>query len=114
MTVRTINIAKEFTDFPAGRSSKNDPYSGEAFRDKYLIPALEQDQIIEIDFDGVFACPPGFLEEAFGGVIRHYSHDVNYCTARIRFKPASKTKYQNYIDVANKFMQDAIERIEGC
>jgi hypothetical protein len=49
------------------------PYSGEEFRNTYLLPWLddlgEQEEAI-IDFKGTVVYSPSFLEESFGGAIR--------------------------------------------
>ena len=68
-----INIAEEFTDSPGARFRKDGEFSGEQFREDLLIPrlnTLKPDEILEINFDGVFGFPPSFLEEAFGGLMR--------------------------------------------
>lgn len=65
-----INIANEFSVFPGGRTSEDGPYSGEEFRTKILIPALETKQNINIELDGTRGYDSSFLEEAFGGLIR--------------------------------------------
>jgi hypothetical protein len=67
----TINIANQFSRYPAGRYEKDGPYTGEVFRDEHLIPALKAgDGRIVIEFDGTRGLASSFLEEAFGGLIR--------------------------------------------
>ncbi|ATB63832.1 DUF4325 domain-containing protein [Pseudomonas mosselii] len=46
-------------------------YSGEAFRENILIPNLEQYEIITLSLDGGCGYGSSFLEEAFGGLVRH-------------------------------------------
>lgn len=69
-----INIAKDFSITPGGRTIKEGDYSGELFRDTILIPkyrqAVENNEILEIDFDGTFGYSPSFLDEAFGGLVK--------------------------------------------
>lgn len=66
----TIQIAKDFSRYPAGRTTKDGPFSGELFRKKFLEPNItSQDQII-IDLDGARGYGSSFLEEAFGGLVR--------------------------------------------
>jgi len=76
--IKTIVVAKDFTDAPGARFRDDGPYSGQAFREDCLIPALEElgeDEILTIDFDGAYGYPPSFLEEAFGGLVRKYGDD---------------------------------------
>lgn len=79
MTVKTINIAKDYSRYPAGRYAKDGPASGEDFREKFLIPAIAgNDEFIEVIFDGARGLASSFLEEAFGGLVRrgHSSEEV--------------------------------------
>lgn len=68
--MKTISLARDFTKFPAGRYKDDGPYSGELFREQYLIPALKSDETIAIDLDGARGYGSSFLEEAFGGLVR--------------------------------------------
>lgn len=65
-----VNIAKDFTRFPAGRYKRNGATSGEDFRERFLEPALQKGEHITVNFDGTVGYGSSFLEEAFGGVIR--------------------------------------------
>lgn len=71
MNTVTINIASQFSRYPAGRYKADGPYSGEAFRDDFLIPKLRQsDTRIVVQLDGARGLASSFLEEAFGGLVR--------------------------------------------
>lgn len=65
-----INIARDFSPYPAGRFMSDGPGSGEEFRDKMLLPALEGGEHVTVIIDGVKGMPVSFMEEAFGGLIR--------------------------------------------
>lgn len=65
-----VNIAKDFTRFPAGRYKVNGDTSGEAFREKFLEPALKAGEHVTVNFDGTVGYGSSFLEEAFGGLVR--------------------------------------------
>ena len=75
-----INIAKDFSNIPGGRYKKDDPYSGEEFRDNILIPkyneAKEKGEKLHIDMDGCYGFPSCFIEEVFGALVRK-THDNN-------------------------------------
>ena len=78
-----IDIARDFSETPAGRTVDDGPYSGERFRDQFLIPKLEKatktDPLV-VSIDGLEGYASSFLEEAFGGVIR----STTYTYAKLR------------------------------
>ncbi len=76
-----ITVAVDFSDVPDGRTPADSDFSGERFREELLIPkykeAREKGEMLDIDFDGCYGCPPSFLEEAFGGAVRvHGMEDI--------------------------------------
>jgi hypothetical protein len=85
----TINVRLEFSRYPAGRYAKDGPYTGEAFRNKLLIPALNagKDGIV-VEFDGTRGLGSSFLEEAFGGLVRKEGFDKEMLLARFEFHSA--------------------------
>ena len=68
--MNTIDIAKDFTRYPAGRNRKDGPFSGQAFRENLLVPALSDNRPIRLMMDGTRGYGSSFLEEAFGGLVR--------------------------------------------
>lgn len=68
--MQTINIANHFSRYPAGRIPSDGPYSGELFRDNFLVPVLKTNEKVIIEMDGTRGYGSSFLEEAFGGLIR--------------------------------------------
>ena len=66
MSVCSFSIAKDFSRYPGGRLRVRGPYSGEEFRDDFLIPRLNEFEVLEIDLDGVVGYPPSFIDESFG------------------------------------------------
>lgn len=65
-----INVAQDFSRHPAGRFLADGPFSGEAFRRKFLEPAFKKGEQIRIVLDGARGYGSSFLEEAFGGLVR--------------------------------------------
>jgi len=61
-------------EYQGPRFIKLGPFSGELFRDSFLLPWLEKygdkENTLEIDFTGTTVYTPSFLEEAFGGAVR--------------------------------------------
>lgn len=74
---KIICVSKDFTKTPGARYKTEGPFSGEEFREKYLVPAYEkaeqENETIIVDLDGGYGYPTSFLEEAFGGLARIYS-----------------------------------------
>lgn len=66
----TVRVASDFSRHPAGRFLSDGPFSGEAFRRKFLEPNLGIDDRIVIELDGARGYGSSFLEEAFGGLVR--------------------------------------------
>jgi hypothetical protein len=65
-----INVASQFSRFPAGRYVEDGPFTGAKFRNDLLLPALKQQDDVTIELDGVVGYGSSFLEEAFGGLVR--------------------------------------------
>lgn len=68
----TISIADRFSRAPAGRYPTDGPHCGQNFRDNVLVPSLREANTVEIVLDGVDGFGSSFLEETFGGLLRHY------------------------------------------
>lgn len=74
--LKYINVAEEFSRYPAGRYLDDGPYSGQGFREQFLKPILDSNSTAEINLDGVRGYGSSFLEEAFGGLVRD-GYDVD-------------------------------------
>jgi len=87
--VINVNIARDFSRYPAGRHEQDGPYSGEVFRREILAPALQQpDEKVVIEFDGARGYGVSFLEEAFGGLVRYYKFSADELMERLELKSA--------------------------
>ena len=75
---QVISIPEDFTKFPGLRYERlTKGVSGERFRDKFLIPAIEEFGSITIILDGnIGDYLPSFLEECFGGLIRTKNYSL--------------------------------------
>ena len=67
----------DWTRYPAGRYRSDGPYTGEQWREDFLVPALRLAQgppktALEIDLSSVRGWGSSFFEEAFGGLARHH------------------------------------------
>lgn len=72
---RVIEIAEAFSRYPGPRYRAHGDFSGEQFRDEILADALSTaiavgDTVVVV-LDDVAGYGSSFLEEAFGGLVRH-------------------------------------------
>ena len=86
METSVINIAEQFTRFPAGRYRSDGPYSGQRFREDLLVPALREFAPVAVQLDGTMGYGSSFLEEAFGGLIRTESFEPKDLQKRIKLE----------------------------
>ena len=97
-----INVAHDFSRYPAGRYKTDGPFSGEGFREQHLEPIISANQEAVVDLDGTRGYGSSFLEEAFGGLVRagyptekiHSSFDLRSSDKSIIFE------IHDYIDNA--------------
>lgn len=68
--MKHINVATDFHRGPSGRYIADSNYSGERFREDFLVPALKQPDRVQVDFTDAKTPGSSFLEEAFGGIVR--------------------------------------------
>lgn len=73
--MKKINIGKDFSPDPSGRYYSDSTSSGEAFREKLLMPALRDllggEKITVILDDGVETYGSSFLTEGFANIVKY-------------------------------------------
>lgn len=105
MHTKTINIARDFSRYPAGRFPSDGPFNGQLFRENFLKPALHENDVIAVELDGTRGYGSSFLEEAFGGLVRArlISHDWVKKIKLISNDDSKINEIQGYIsDALNK------------
>lgn len=71
MDKKMIDVAREFSRYPAGRYHSDGPYNGQKFREEFLLPWLRDGATtIVVDLSNARGLGSSFLEEAFGGLVR--------------------------------------------
>lgn len=84
MSEKEIHVANDFYPRPSGRYEKDGKYTGEAFRENFLMPALDSIQNYDknstliVDFSDVTMAGSSFLEEAFGGLVRSRKYTKDF------------------------------------
>jgi hypothetical protein len=104
MSTAIINIAKQFSRFPAGRFLEDGPNTGARFRDELLRPALEKYDRVIVEMDGVVGYGSSFLEEAFGGLVRMGAFSKEEMHQKIELRSRLKSPVRDawdYIDSAD-------------
>jgi hypothetical protein len=107
--VHYIDLAKDFSEFPFGRTSPDDgEFTGQAFRDKILKPILDKLQAndkITVNLDGVIVgIGSSFLSESFGGLVKK-----GYITKEKLLDVLDiKCEDDVYRDEINKYINEAI------
>ena len=105
--MKTLFI-KDFSRFPGPRYERLGENSGEKFRDLFLIPALNENPDLVIDFDGVFGYGSSFLEEAFGGLVRKGIEREKL----EKLKKNLKSKDQYSIEEVISYIDDALRDLK--
>lgn len=65
-------IAKQFSRTVGGRKRANGTFSGEEFREDVARKLLELYHRVLFDLSGSAGYSSGFLDEAFGGLVKYY------------------------------------------
>lgn len=70
-----LNLA-EFSKFPSGRDDNDGDFNGKLYRETILGPAIveaiKSGSRVCVSLEGVLSFGSSFLEEAFGGLVRHH------------------------------------------
>jgi NAD(P)H-hydrate repair Nnr-like enzyme with NAD(P)H-hydrate epimerase domain len=108
MTTIKIHLGNDFSRTPGGRYEKDWLHSSaEEFRNKFLIPPLQQGNHVTVVLDGVYGVSTGFLEEAFGGVIRKLGPNVKNLLDIVSNDSPSRA------ETAKNLMAEELKR-QGC
>ena len=105
-TKMTIDIANNFAREPAGRTPVDGAYNGKTFREEYLIPALRDNDTVEVILDGTGGYGSSFLEEAFGGLVRHGHFNHEQLKEKLKLV-ANDKPYRRYKRLAERHIAEA-------
>lgn len=102
----TIDISKDYTKSPGGRYIREGLYSGEDFREKFLMPkyleATRSGETLTVILDGGYGYAPSFLEEAFGGLVRELGD------ARVADIIVVSEEEPELVEKVKKYIDDAL------
>ncbi len=99
-----IYIAQDYTKFPGSRLKSTGKGSGEEFRERFLLPAMEAGAPVTIVLDGAAGYPPSFLDEAFGGLVRH-GYTLAQIDTVLSFE--AEPSFQVYVRLIREYLEEA-------
>lgn len=97
----------DWSTVPFGRYDPIDgDFNGEKYRKDYLVPALKKGSV-NVILDGTAGYGSSFLEELFGGLVRHEAFTLKELEAKLTISGSGKyAVYErqcwNYINAATK------------
>lgn len=101
-----LDVAKDFSPRPSGRTRADGKFSAERFREDFLIPYYNDSDILEINLDGVEVMSAAFLEEAFGGLAAQSTGSLQTILGKMRIV----SRRRSYILTIKKYIQEALDR----
>lgn len=111
--MKNINIANDFSRYPAGRTRIDGPDNGERFRKELLLPrlqdAIKNRGILIVVLDGARSYGSSFLEEAFGGLVRCEGIQKADIKKHLKIE-AHDAPYVPYRDLILKYIKEAIPK----
>ena len=104
--MKQFQIGRDYSDAPAGRYRKDGPFSGERFREDFLIPELLKEDVVNVDLSGVAGYGSSFLEEVFGGLVRKWDGTKDEVSSKLQVIAPDPRK-ECYRLMVEKYMSDA-------
>lgn len=108
-----LKVLTEFTSCPGARYAVEGHNSGEKFRQELLYPrlleAIKQNTQLTVDLDGTAGYSCGFLEEAFGGLIRVNLLSLSEVN---QFLKLCSDEEPELLDEIQEYLEDAHESLQ--
>ncbi|WP_050767439.1 DUF4325 domain-containing protein [Aurantimonas manganoxydans] len=109
-----IDIGKDFSPFPGPRHRRHGRFSGEEFRQEFLVErlrsALAAGEPLVVVLDTVaLAYLNSFLEEAFGGLVRDEGFSAETVLRTIEFR-VTKPRFNKYKLMAERAIKEEGQR----
>lgn len=103
----TLDVSK-YTDTPIGRNALDGPKNGADYRDRYVIPAFDEYQMVKLDFTNTMGTTPSFLEEIFGGIVR----EKILTPQELKIRTDVIYKYESVRRNVIKYINEAAEKLK--
>lgn len=105
----TLKLA-DFSKFPSGRDDNDSDFNGKKYRDEILAPAIkaaiENDSQVIVSLHGVLSFGSSFLEEAFGGLVRHNIASASQLKRVLEIDPG-QASYERFKQVILEYIKSA-------
>jgi hypothetical protein len=108
--MKIVHIGQDFSPTPGGRFVKDGPFSGQAFRKRFLEPSVDTGEEVVVELDEVAGLPSSFLEEAFGGLYRRRNAQPERIKQFVKVK-TERAALQPYITLIERYMEEAAHRL---
>ncbi len=105
---KRIRVADDFSRYPAGRYPEDGPFSGQAFREEHLVPALNVPDTTKVFvlLDGVAGLGSSFLDEAFGGLVRSSGFTKEFLDERLQVE-TTESDLKDDVDLTHWYIDRA-------
>lgn len=84
-SIKNINVGVEFSETPIGRYAEDSDFSGQTFREEWLVPSLNNYLKVYVKIDEVEGYGSSFLDEAFGGLVRNNNFTIDDLKKKLFF-----------------------------
>ncbi|MBY7906184.1 STAS-like domain-containing protein [Vibrio fluvialis] len=102
-SIKKITVTVDFHPRPKGRYKKDAPgcefTAGEVFREKILVPALNENEHVIVDLTGYNRYGRSFLDEAFGGLISRAGFTKEQLDSKLTIQ---HDHVENFVTIANE------------
>ena len=102
MSVKHIDIGREFAKHLGARYREDGKNSGQQFREEVLEPAFADHDLVVIALDSIGGYSASFMEEAFGGVVRKFGLDA--VNSKLRFDAVERAYL---VPIIQQWMREA-------
>lgn len=110
--MKIYSVADEFTEDLGARYREDGDFTGEEFRDDYLLKeveaAIKGGYVLRVNFDGVQGTPTSFLSEAFGGL--RWTWDAETLARTVKIEAPNSPELWPYLELARHAMRTGIAR----
>jgi hypothetical protein len=108
-----LSIRTDFSQFPGPRYRKDGPFSGQEFREDvlslHLRAAIDGGYSLNVVIDDVAGYGSSFLEESFGGLLRH-GFTAAEVAGHLRIV-ANTSRFQHHKQMALKYIEEQAQRM---
>lgn len=103
--MKTISIARDFSQTPIGVCKEDSNCSAEKFRKEILVPAISDDNV-EVDLSGTYGYGASWLQGVFGTLYTCNKFTEEYLDSHLKVY-VSDQKDRCYLDAVHRYIDEA-------